>query len=627
MQTKDSQSPFYFRKTAIATLVAGMFTGQALAAQNELNPDPNQGATITSNADGIGLDEDILFVDNGALIYSGGSSQTTIQSTGTNNYIRVDGSATTLSNSGNVQLIIDNDNGGAGALIITDENGGEAPVNVITSNNLTTTITDGSGHILSVGPSGTAISGGLTANGGATLNSALNGNSLSVGNGGTSVTGTLTSSGLASFNGGATVSSGAFAANAGGTLNSAQGGNSLSVGNGGTSVTGAFTSGGPAVFNGLATFNNGATISSGAFTANAGGTLNNGAALYSGSGTGNSVVVSGSGTEVTGNLTATGASNTIGTAGSSANTLTGSSNTLTSTDANTLTGFTNTLTSTSANTIETTGGGSLSTTTTSATLRGAGTLATNGATGTTSNVGAGGITVYNSAQAVASGSTINNALNGREYQTLVNGNMLVDGNVLINGTLDFVSSDSTTTTVVGGPETSNLDGASQGTSGGTVIVMKGSSGVPESVAALTLTNGVGNTHGIEVYENRTVLSGGVTSTTMTLNDNGATFSNTRTGGPARVTGVADGKNDFDAVNFRQMKTAYAGIASVAAMSSLPAPMPGKQYSVGVGVGHFESENAIAVGFKALMSDAVSLNVGLGHSNDATAASAGLGFSW
>ena len=47
--------------------------------------------------------------------------------------------------------------------------------------------------------------------------------------------------------------------------------------------------------------------------------------------------------------------------------------------------------------------------------------------------------------------------------------------------------------------------------------------------------------------------------TLTLNDSGATFSNAATGAPTRVTGVANGAGDFDAVNVRQFSAAVAGV--------------------------------------------------------------------
>ena len=133
-------------------------------------------------------------------------------------------------------------------------------------------------------------------------------------------------------------------------------------------------------------------------------------------------------------------------------------------------------------------------------------------------------------------------------------------------------------------------------------------------------------HGLQVYQDATVLSGGTNSTSMTLDDNGATFRNDVTGGPARVTGVADGHNNFDAVNFRQLKTAYSGIASVAALAAIPNPVAGKKFILGVGYGNFEGENAIAAGIKANINN-ISFTAGVGTADDKWTVSAGFGVSF
>lgn len=115
--------------------------------------------------------------------------------------------------------------------------------------------------------------------------------------------------------------------------------------------------------------------------------------------------------------------------------------------------------------------------------------------------------------------------------------------------------------------------------------------------------------------------------TLTLNDSGATFNNTISGGPARVMGVADGQSDFDAVNYRQLRTANAGIASVSAMANIPTPPVGKRFSVGLGYGNFENQNAVAVGAAANVTDYVAVNTSLGHSNGSNVVGAGVGISW
>lgn len=292
---------------------------------------------------------------------------------------------------------------------------------------------------------------------------------------------------------------------------------------------------------------------------------------------------------------------------------------------------TNTVGNTNAGTtvVATGGNGVLSVANTQSSLTAGATLATNGTSGTTSGANSGGLTVYNTAQTVGSNTTIrtdlspNGILNGKTYQNKVNGNLLVDGNVYINGTLDYVSSNSANTTVVGGGGTSNLSGT-QGTTAGTAIVMKGSAGTQtvvdangkitnivtagaaESTAALTLTNGDGNTHGIVVSETQTTISGGRHSTSLTMHDDGATFADSTNGSPVRVHGIDDGTAPNDAVNVRQMG---AGLAMVAGLAALPQVEPGKTFSIGLGTGGYMSQVSLAGGVSARIKDKIVFKAG------------------
>ena len=116
---------------------------------------------------------------------------------------------------------------------------------------------------------------------------------------------------------------------------------------------------------------------------------------------------------------------------------------------------------------------------------------------------------------------------------------------------------------------------------------------------------------------------------MTLNDWGATFSNN--GSPARVTGVADGVNQYDAVNFGQLQKSYIGIASVSALAAIPNTMPGKRFAIGAGYGYFENESALALGLKASILDCISVQAGVGfgvgQSNSDYSANAGISYSF
>lgn len=256
-------------------------------------------------------------------------------------------------------------------------------------------------------------------------------------------------------------------------------------------------------------------------------------------------------------------------------------------------------------------GGMVQTDATTASIRASnsGTLATNGSNGTMVVGTGGGYTAYATAQSTGTGS-IGGVVDNKSYTNKISGNTYVDGNVYINGTLDYVSSNSANTSVIGATSaTSVLAGATQATTAGTAIVLKGSNGTQtvvdangkltnvtglatESTASLTLTNGVGNTHGLVVTETQSTLSGGVNSSSLTLSDNGATFSDSATGSPVQVHGVNDGTSDFDAVNVRQ----FAGaIASVTAMANIPQVDQDKTYAVGVGMGSFMGKTALAAG--------------------------------
>ena len=110
----------------------------------------------------------------------------------------------------------------------------------------------------------------------------------------------------------------------------------------------------------------------------------------------------------------------------------------------------------------------------------------------------------------------------------------------------------------------------------------------------------------------------------------------------RITNVADGVNETDAVNFRQLTSsenrlskkvtslksdAFSGIAAVAALAAIPAPAPGRHSSIGIGYGNYKGENAIAVGYKADITESLQLSAGLAHSNSDVTTNVGVGWSW
>jgi hypothetical protein len=159
-------------------------------------------------------------------------------------------------------------------------------------------------------------------------------------------------------------------------------------------------------------------------------------------------------------------------------------------------------------------------------------------------------------------------------------------------------------------------------------------------ASLLVNTDSGQSHGIRITQTSTIVYGGTSTTTLTLDDNGATFADEDTGNPVKVTGIADGTSDYDAVNMRQLggvmdrlngriDKAYSGIASTAALTAIPTPIPGKNVSFGLGFGNFESRSAIAFGTKALVgkNKDISLMAGMGYCDNTTTVSAGLGWSF
>ena len=248
----------------------------------------------------------------------------------------------------------------------------------------------------------------------------------------------------------------------------------------------------------------------------------------------------------------------------------------------------------------------------------AGGVSVNGGATGTSITGAGGLSV--------SGGTANINSTGTSNTNIGNttGTTAVTGTTTISSASGFSSS---TFNNAGVSITADND-ATAGNGRGNLVVN-------QNAASMTVTNSAGQTHGLNVGTTNTVLSGGTNSTTMTLDDNGATFANTTTGGPAMVHGVADGVADFDAVNVRQLngvrkdlEKAESGIASVAAMANIPQVDQNKKFAVGLGYGNYEANSAVAVGASARITEAVvaKASYGTGANGDNTFG-AGVGLSW
>lgn len=202
-----------------------------------------------------------------------------------------------------------------------------------------------------------------------------------------------------------------------------------------------------------------------------------------------------------------------------------------------------------------------------------------------------------------------------------------------------------------------------------LIIDDGASGNSVSINAATpnivLNSGVGTT--VISTENSSFtgnlsVSGDTTATTISATDitaNSVTASLNAAG--AVVSNVDNGVADTDGVNVRQLNSmqgtsnaalnnyangvdsrfnavdrridkveelAYGGIASVAALAAIPSPAYGKRFSVGAGLGNYSSESAVAVGFRAAITESTSVTAGVSRNTASkTAANLGVGYSW
>jgi hypothetical protein len=215
--------------------------------------------------------------------------------------------------------------------------------------------------------------------------------------------------------------------------------------------------------------------------------------------------------------------------------------------------------------------------------------------------------------------------------------MLIDGDLGVNGNI-YSLNPGGSVAVNAGNNGLTIDGSSNevdviSDSDSSDANARGKLLMTPTTAKLLVNTDSGASHGLDISQSRTILSGGTASTSLTLNDDGATFLNTTNNQPARVMGVADGEGPYDAVNYRQLqehsKRAYSGIASVAAMASIPDPLGGKNFAIGAGFGNYAGENAVAMGFKAVVSKKKDIVVSgsVGYSDNNPVTGAGVSYSW
>jgi len=350
-------------------------------------------------------------------------------------------------------------------------------------------------------------------------------------------------------------------------------------------------------------------------------------------GTGNSMTATANGNTLSAN-SATGsnvieATNALGTNSITA----GATNTITGGTGNTMTATTgaNTINAAAANNVimaattnAITGGtgNTMTATTGSNTMTsaaGANTVVTNAtgsATGTalTGTGGTDGVSLAGTVGVDTANATLSGATASYQASSVANGARGLAVNANVAGVTSLTGGD----TGVLAPTATATMGAAAVAGGAVAQVQLGG-------ANASLVNNTG--HGVAVSATQTVISGGTTSTSLTLTDGGAAFANTTTGGPVRVTGVADGSAPFDAVNYRQLREVAQGVASTVAMANIPQVSEGQTGMVGVGVGTFNGETSLAVGASYRFAPQAVMKVSLGLSANGGSKTAGIGAGW
>ncbi|EKX59205.1 Large exoprotein [Rhodobacter sp. AKP1] len=222
----------------------------------------------------------------------------------------------------------------------------------------------------------------------------------------------------------------------------------------------------------------------------------------------------------------------------------------------------------------------------------------------------------------------------------VTGNLTIDGNLSLPskfsfGELETTGSSRLTDLQTTGQVAMNNAGSSFTLgSSGILATTAGGARVQLTDTAATLTHG-GN--GITATANGTTritaiheatLQGG--NTTLALSDTGARLSGSG-GAPARLSGIADGVEDNDAVNVGQLndglREVSAGVAMSMAMAQLPSPLDGSNHSFGVAVGGFDGQEALALGGTAIVNNNMTLRGALSHAGGKTGAGVGVGWSF
>lgn len=162
------------------------------------------------------------------------------------------------------------------------------------------------------------------------------------------------------------------------------------------------------------------------------------------------------------------------------------------------------------------------------------------------------------------------------------------------------------TSVVGGTVNNNIGGTSGNGNVFNTIGYNSGTGIASNgfgTGTGVTNNYIGNSNPSSTVQ----LDGGPSR--MVMDGNGATFSNSSTGGPIQVHGVADGTSPNDAANISQV---FGGVAaSMATTPSVTDLKPG-QAGFGIGFGHYAGYTALGLNLTYYARNQAQMNLGVAH---------------
>ena len=209
-------------------------------------------------------------------------------------------------------------------------------------------------------------------------------------------------------------------------------------------------------------------------------------------------------------------------------------------------------------------------------------------------------------------------VNSGNVSVINGGNLSVDGNTSVTTlsatdvTADSVTADTVNGTTVNSTTIANAGTITSDTISATTIIggtVKGSLDAAGAVVS-NVGNGVAGSDAVNVSQLNAMQGA-----------SGAALNNFANEVDSRFNAV---DRRIDSVE----EVANAGVASVAALAAIPAPAYGKRFSVGAGLGNYSSESAVAVGFRAAITESTSIAAGVSRNTASkTAANIGVGYSW